>query len=175
MRWMWIDRVLELSPRTRCVAIKHVSLAEEHLHDHFPAECSRGVTRAPMPIMPASLIVEGMAQTGGILVGHAGGFKEKVVLAKVGKVELSREAIPGDTLRYTASMTLFDAAGASVAGVVELLDPARPGISEQIGAIDLMFSHIDQNMSGIEFPSHNFVFSDGFRTLLRSSGIAADF
>jgi 3-hydroxyacyl-[acyl-carrier-protein] dehydratase len=116
-----------------------------------------------------------MAQTGGILVGHAGGFKEKVVLAKVGKVELSREAIPGDTLRYTASMTLFDAAGASVAGIVELLDPAKPGISEQIGAIDLMFSHIDQNMSGIEFPSHNFVFSESFRTLLRSSGITADF
>lgn len=171
MRWMWIDRVLELTARTRCVAIKHVSLAEEHLHYHFHAEGSR----PPMPIMPASLIVEGMAQTGGILVGHAGGFREKVVLAKVGKVELAREAIPGDTLRYTATMTLFDAAGASVAGVVELLDPARPGVAEPIGAIDLMFSHIDQNMSGIEFPSHNFVFSESFRTLLRSSGIAAEF
>lgn len=171
MRWMWIDRVLELTPRTRCVSIKHVSLAEEHLHDHFAGD----TTRPPLPVMPASLIVEGMAQTGGILVGHAGAFKEKVVLAKVGKVELSREAIPGDTLRYTANMTLFDAAGASVSGLVELLDPARPGSAEQIGAIDLMFSHIDQNMSGIEFPSHNFVFSESFRTLLRSSGLAADF
>jgi len=168
---MWIDRVLELTPRTRCVSIKHVSLAEEHFHDHFAGDA----TRPPMPVMPASLIVEGMAQTGGILVGHAGAFKEKVVLAKVGKVELSREAIPGDTLRYTATMTLFDAAGASVSGVVELLDPAKPGTAEQIGAIDLMFSHIDQNMSGIEFPSHNFVFSESFRTLLRSSGLAADF
>lgn len=175
MRWMWIDRVLELTPRTRCVTIKHVSLAEDHLHDHFPAENRADAARPPMPIMPASLIVEGMAQTGGILVGHAGGFKEKVVLAKVGKVELSREAVPGDTLRYTANMTLFDAAGASVSGIVELLDPAKPGAPEQIGAIDLMFSHIDQNMSGIEFPAHNFVFSESFRTLLRSSGIAAEF
>ncbi len=171
MRWMWIDRVLELTPRTRCVSIKHVSLAEDHLHDHFAGDAAR----PPLPVMPASLIVEGMAQTGGILVGHAGGFKEKVVLAKVGKVELSREAIPGDTLRYTATMTLFDAAGASVSGLVELLDPATPGSAEQIGAIDLMFSHIDQNMSGLEFPSHNFVFSESFRTLLRSSGLAADF
>ncbi|MCC6971575.1 MAG: hypothetical protein IT434_15295 [Phycisphaerales bacterium] len=168
---MWIDRVLELTPRTRCVSIKHVSLAEDHLHDHFAG----GAARPPLPVMPASLIVEGMAQTGGILVGHAGAFKEKVVLAKVGKVELSREAIPGDTLRYTATMTLFDAAGASVSGLVELLDPATPGSAEQIGAIDLMFSHIDQNMSGLEFPSHNFVFSESFRTLLRSSGLAADF
>lgn len=173
MRWMWIDRVLELTPRTRCVTIKHVSLAEDHLHDHFAADPAR--SRPPCPIMPASLIVEGMAQTGGILVGHAGGFKEKVVLAKVGKVELAREAVPGDTLRYTATMTLFDAAGASVGGTIELLDPAKPGTAEQIGSIDLMFSHIDQNMSGIEFPAHNFVFSEGFRTLLRSSGIAADF
>ena len=42
MRWMWIDRVIELTPRTRMVAVKNVSLAEEHLHDHFPG----------FPVMP---------------------------------------------------------------------------------------------------------------------------
>jgi 3-hydroxymyristoyl/3-hydroxydecanoyl-(acyl carrier protein) dehydratase len=41
MRWMWIDRVVELKPRERLVAIKHVSLAEEHLHDHFDAVAAR--------------------------------------------------------------------------------------------------------------------------------------
>ena len=78
MRWIWIDRVVELVPRERLVAIKNVSLAEDHLHDHFAAEGSRPA----MPVMPASLIIEGMAQTAGILVGHAEGFREKVILAK---------------------------------------------------------------------------------------------
>ena len=68
MRWMWIDRIVELVPGEKLVAIKHISLAEEHLHDHFPAT----VARKPTPIMPMSLIVEGMAQTAGVLVGHRG-------------------------------------------------------------------------------------------------------
>lgn len=67
MRWMWIDRVVELVPRERLVAVKHVSLAEEHLHDHFDAVTADdgSVIRPAMPVMPMSLIVEGMAQTGG--------------------------------------------------------------------------------------------------------------
>lgn len=175
MRWMWIDRVIELVPRERMVAIKHVSLAEEHLHDHFAAGPGG---EAAMPVMPACFIIEGMAQTGGILVGHAGGFKEKVVLAKVSAVELAREATPGMTLRYTATIERMDESGASTRGLVELMwweaGENAPRI-EGIGRIDLMFSHIDKNMAGAAFPEHNFVFSESFRTLLRSSGIAADF
>jgi 3-hydroxyacyl-[acyl-carrier-protein] dehydratase len=167
MRWMWIDRIVELVPRERLVAIKNVSLAEEHLHDHFPAAGERPA----MPIMPASLIIEGMAQTAGILVGHAEGFREKVILAKVGVAELEREATPGTTLRYTAVMKQFDRLGASTEGTVELLDHARGGAWEKIGRIDLMFSHIDQNMAGLEFPEHNFVFGESFKTLLRMSGV----
>src|SRR5262245_41783391 len=71
MRWMWIDRIVELVPGKKAVAIKNVTMAEEHLHDHFPA----GQGRPALPVMPASLIIEGMAQTAGILVGHAVHFK----------------------------------------------------------------------------------------------------
>lgn len=171
MRWMWIDRIVELRPRERMVAIKNISMAEEHLHDHFAADPERGL--AATPVMPASLILEGMAQTAGVLVGHAEGFREKVVLAKVSRAELSREATPGCTLRYTANIERMDAIGASTRGTVELLDHARPELGYQpIGAIDLMFSHLDQNMAGVEFPAHNFVFGEGFKTLLRTSGIA---
>ena len=62
MRWIWIDRFVEFESGRRAVAIKNVSLAEEHLHDHFPG----------YPIMPNSLITEGLAQTGGLL-GHSFG------------------------------------------------------------------------------------------------------
>lgn len=171
MRWMWIDRIVELVPRQRLVAIKNVSLAEEHLQDHFPA----AGTRPAMPIMPASLIIEGMAQTAGILVGHAEGFREKVILAKVSLAEIEREATPGCTLRYTATIQQMDRQGASTSGTIELLDHARPATEFQpIGRVDLMFSHIDQNMAGLEFPEHNFVFGESFKTLLRTSGVSVE-
>jgi 3-hydroxyacyl-[acyl-carrier-protein] dehydratase len=170
---MWIDRIVELVPRERLVAIKNISLAEEHLHDHFAADAERGL--AALPVMPASLILEGMAQTAGVLVGHAEGFREKVVLAKISKAELTREATAGTTLRYTATIERLDPLGASTRGTVELFDHSRPSEGfVQIGAIDLMFSHLDQNMAGVEFPAHNFVFGEGFKTLLRTSGIAVE-
>lgn len=178
MRWMWIDRVVELVPREKLVAVKNISLAEEHLHDHFAADPARGLPAAP--IMPASLILEGMAQTAGILVGHAEAFREKVILAKINRAELEREALPGCTLRYTAVIERMDAIGASTRGTVELLDHAAPHSERgfvQIGSIDLMFSHLDNNQGGAgrtgeSFPEHNFVFGEGFKTLLRTSGIA---
>lgn len=175
MRWMWIDRIVSLDPGRRLVAVKNVSLAEEHLHDHFAA----GDGRPAMPVMPASLIIEGMAQTAGILVGHAEGFREKVILAKVTLAELDREAVPGDTLRYTAEVRQMDRQGAATAGTVELMDHgagAGGAAWLPIGRIDLMFSHIDQQMGldagGPAFPEHNFVFGEGFKTLLRTSGVA---
>ncbi len=161
MRWMWIDRILELSRGQRCVAVKNVSLAEEHLHDHFP-RC---------PVMPGSLMIEGMAQTAGILVGHARDFKEKVILAKIGKVVLDRDIYPGMTLFYTATLDRIDASGASTHGVIEAVDPAAGSARVPVGTVDLMFSHIDQNMRGLDFPEHNFVFTDQFFDLMRNSGV----
>lgn len=194
MRWMWIDRILELEPGTRLVAIKNVSLAEEHLHDHFAADgcgcCERGgggshdagdgdvEVRPAQPIMPASLIFEGCAQSAGILVGHANQFKEKVVLAKISKAELERDATPGCSLRYTATIQTLDRQGAAVGVGIELMDHGRASVArasgpawQAIGSIDLMFSHLDQNLAGAQFPKHNFVFGESFKTLLRTSGI----
>ena len=118
-----------------------------------------------------------MAQTAGILVGHANGFGEKVILAKVSNAELTRDATPGVTLRYTATIERLDETGAATKGLIELIEHSAGGPvpAVEIGRIDLMFSHIDRNMAGVAFPSHNFVFSDAFRTLLRTSGIQADF
>jgi 3-hydroxyacyl-[acyl-carrier-protein] dehydratase len=175
MRWMWLDRIVELQPGRRLVAIKNVSLAEEHLHDHFAADKATG--EPALPLMPASLILEGMAQAGGVLVGHAGGFAEKVVLAKISRAELSRDAGPGCTLRYTAELERLDAVGASVRGTVELLDHARGSGWQSIGQTEMMFSQLDNNMggagvAGADFPAHNFIFGETFKVLLRTSGVA---
>ena len=88
MRWIWIDKFLEFRSGEFARAVKNLTLAEEHLHDHFPG----------YPVMPASLIIEGLAQTGGILVGEAGGFAEKVVLAKIPRAEFFGVACAGDQL-----------------------------------------------------------------------------
>ena len=165
MRWIWIDRIIELEDRQRCVAIKNVSLAEEVLHDHFPPAGGRPAT----PVMPNTLVIEGMAQTAGILVGHANAFAEKVILAKISKATFTAAARPGHTIKYTAAIEQIDTTGARTTGVVELIDPATGSIQPMAG-IDLMFSHIDRNRAGLSFPEHNFVFTDLFMDLLRQSG-----
>jgi len=151
MRWIWIDKFTEFTPRTSASAVKNVTLAEEHLHDLYPA----------FPIVPHSLIVEGMAQTAGILVGEARNFEEKVILAKVGRATFHRLVRPGDTIVFQATIDQLSEAGASVSGVVKAGD-------ELVAEIDLMFSHIDQNMAGLEFPEHNFVFTEQFTELLKT-------
>ncbi len=140
---------MEFEPRKRAAAVKNVSLAEEHLHDHWEA----------YPVMPATLMIEGMAQTAGILVGHAKNFEEKVILAKITKAQFDDIVTPGDTLTYRAEiLTLADEAAAT-SGVV-----LKNG--EEIGQIDLMFSHLDRNIAGVKFPKENFVFTGQFMRLI---------
>lgn len=174
MRWIWIDRVVDLIPGERLVAVKNVTLAEEHVHDHFAEtrDADGRLLSPALPVMPGSLVIEGMAQTAGILVGHADDFREKVILAKVTRASLERDAKPGMTLRYTAEIAQRGPQGASTRGSVELFDHGCPDAGwTEIGRIDLMFSHLDRNLGGVAFPEHNFVFNDSFRTLLRTSGI----
>ena len=151
MRWIWIDKFVEFTPRTSATAVKNVSLAEEHLHDLYPN----------FPIVPHSLIVEGMAQTAGILVGEARNFTEKVILAKVGRATFHRLVRPGDTIAFHATIDQLSEQGASITGTVTVA-------GELVAEIELMFSHVDQNLAGLEFPEHNFVFTEQFTELLKT-------
>ncbi len=173
MRWIWIDRIIELERATRAVAIKNVSLAEEIVHDHFEAEVAPdGTALDAVPVMPSALLIEGMAQTAGILVGHDFDFKEKVILAKVSKAKFDYDVVPGQTVRFEADVENMDpgGAGASTKGIIKVLDHAT-GKTTEIGQVDLIFSFIDQNRAGLDFPEENFVFTDNFKTLLTTSGI----
>lgn len=149
MRWIWIDRFEQFEPGKRATAVKNVTLAEEHLHDHWEA----------YPIMPASLMIEGMAQTAGILVGQARGFQEKVILAKVAKAEFDDIVTPGDQITYETEIEAISPEAAATRGIVR-----KNG--REIGRVDLMFSHVDQNMAGLEFPEENFVFTGQFERLV---------
>src|SRR5881227_2697745 len=156
MRWIWIDKFTEFTPKTSATAVKNVSLAEEHLHDLYPA----------FPIVPHSLIVEGMAQTAGILVGEARNFEEKVILAKIGRATFHRLVRPGETIEFAAKIDQLNEQGASISGTVKT-------DGDLVAEIELMFSHIDQNMAGLEFPDHNFVFTEQFTELLKTYKLGA--
>ena len=149
MRWIWIDRFVAFEPGKRAEAVKNVSLAEEHLHDHWEA----------FPVMPASLMIEGMAQTAGILVGQARNFEEKVILAKISLAEFDDIVVPGDQITYQAEIETITPEAAATRGIV--LRNGRP-----IGQVNLMFSHIDQNLTGVRFPEENFVFTGQFERLI---------
>jgi 3-hydroxyacyl-[acyl-carrier-protein] dehydratase len=150
MRWIWIDKFVEFHSGERAVAVKNVTLAEEHLHDHFPG----------FPLMPECLMIEAMAQTAGILVGQAKDFQEKVILAKVKKAVFYDYVKPGDTLKIDAKIESIASEAASTSGKINCGQ-------KLIAEIDLMFSHIDQNLAGKEFPKENFVFTDTFKSLLQ--------
>jgi len=150
MRWIWIDRFIDFQPNRSATAVKNVSLAEEHLHDHWQA----------YPVMPLSLMIEGMAQTGGILVGHARNFAEKVILAKISRAEIDDVVVPGDQLIYHAELDNISEGAASIRGEIR-----REG--KVIGRVNLLFSHIDQSQSTQDFPEENFVFTDQFNRLLQ--------
>ncbi|MCU0916131.1 MAG: beta-hydroxyacyl-ACP dehydratase [Planctomycetes bacterium] len=150
MRWIWIDKFTEFESGRQAVAVKNVTLAEEHLHDHFPG----------FPVLPECLMIEAMAQTAGILVGEAGNFQEKVVLAKIGKAVFFDYVTPGDTLRIEAKLGTIAPEAASTTGRITRGD-------QIIAEVDLMFSHIDHNLAGKKFPEENFVFTGAITSLLR--------
>ncbi|HUS72206.1 MAG TPA: 3-hydroxyacyl-ACP dehydratase FabZ family protein [Sedimentisphaerales bacterium] len=155
MRWIWIDKFVEFKSGESAVAVKNVTLAEEHLHDHFPG----------FPVMPESLMIEAMAQTSGILVGEAKKFQEKVILAKIKKAVFYDYVKPGDTLKLDAKIESIASEAASTSGKITCGE-------KLIAEIDLMFSHIDQNLAGKKFPKENFVFTETFESLLQ--GILVD-
>lgn len=149
MRWIWIDSFVEFASGKYAASVKNVTLAEEHLHDHFPGH----------PVVPPSLMIEGMAQTAGILVGEARGFKENVILAKIRRAEFDDYAVPGDLLRYEATVESIDERAAMTTGIV--LKNGKP-----IGRVDLIFSHVNQSNQVAGLPGHNFVFTEQFINLL---------
>src|SRR5207237_5858558 len=110
MRWIWIDRFLEFQKGKSAKALKNLSLAEDIFADHFPG----------YPVMPGSLILEGLAQTGGILVGDANDFLEKVVLAKIPYARFYREALAGEQLVYDVKLLHLRPEGAAVEGKVSV-------------------------------------------------------
>jgi len=104
MRWFWLDRFSEFVSGSHATAVKCIALSEDHLTDHWPN----------YPVMPNTLVAEGMAQCGGLLVSEVYKFSELVVLAKFSKCTFEGVARPGQVLRYHAVIEQVKDFGASV-------------------------------------------------------------
>lgn len=99
MRFTLIDRVVDLEPGARIVAVKNLSLAEEYLADHFPG----------FPVMPGVLMLEAMTQAAAWLVRVTEDFAHSaVVLKEARNVKYGNFVEPGQTLTITAEMLAQD-------------------------------------------------------------------
>jgi 3-hydroxyacyl-[acyl-carrier-protein] dehydratase len=91
-----IDRVLDIEKGKRAIALKNVSNDEPYFLGHFPKE----------PILPGVLILEAMAQTGGLAFESSFEKEEKEVpvLARIEEFRLKKRVIPGDQLIIEAEV-----------------------------------------------------------------------
>ncbi len=155
MRWTWIDRFVAFEPGKSAVAVKNLSFAEDHFADHFPG----------FPVMPGSLILEGLAQTGGILVGHANNFEKNVVLAKM-SAKFQREAAPGEQLTYTTTLLDINDTGARVNGTAS----GNDGI---VVEAEIMFAHVNPAQLPPGLTDSKVVFSGELAYLLKLAEASA--
>lgn len=102
--FLLIDRIEEVVPGERVVAIKNVTMNEPYFVGHFPSE----------PVMPGVLIVEAMAQAGAYAVLSMEEYKGKLAyFGGIDKAKFRRKVVPGDTLRIEVEIIKLK----SIAGV----------------------------------------------------------
>lgn len=94
--FLLVDKIVELEIGKRAVGIKNVTINEHFFQGHFPQ----------YPVMPGVLIVEALAQTGGIAVGSMDEYKGRIAFfAGIDNVRFKRQVKPGDTLRLEVELT----------------------------------------------------------------------
>jgi UDP-3-O-[3-hydroxymyristoyl] N-acetylglucosamine deacetylase/3-hydroxyacyl-[acyl-carrier-protein] dehydratase len=110
--FLLVDRILELEPKKRVIGLKNVTINEPFFQGHFPGH----------PIMPGVLIVEAMAQVGGILL--MGEFEDpdsKVVyFMSLDNVKFRRPVKPGDQIRFELDMTQIRGMVCKMRGVAKV-------------------------------------------------------
>lgn len=103
--FLMVDRIVHIEGTTRAIGIKNVTINEAFFQGHYPGQ----------PIMPGVLIIEAMAQMGGILLSQELEHKGKVaVLLSLDKVKFRRQVSPGDQLTLIAEAIRVKSSGGHV-------------------------------------------------------------
>jgi 3-hydroxyacyl-[acyl-carrier-protein] dehydratase len=106
-----IDRVIELEPKKRIVALKNVTVNEPHFTGHFP----------DYPIMPGVMTIEAMAQAGGALLLGEYSAEERadklMVFTGIDEARFRRPVLPGDQLRIEVTVQQWRSRAVKMKGV----------------------------------------------------------
>lgn len=110
--FLLVDRIVEMEANKRCVGIKNVTINEPFFQGHFPGH----------PIMPGVLIVEAMAQVGGVLLmGTVDDPESKVVyFMSLDNVKFRRPVMPGDQIRFEIEILQIRSKVCRIAGVAKV-------------------------------------------------------
>ena len=110
--FLLLDRVLEIDPGKRVVALKNVTYNEPFFPGHFPGD----------PIMPGVLVVEAMAQAGAVLLLHdmADRGDKLVYFTGIDKARFRRTVVPGDQLLLTLEVLKFRPTACKLRGIAEV-------------------------------------------------------
>jgi 3-hydroxyacyl-[acyl-carrier-protein] dehydratase len=109
--FLWIDRVEELEPGVRCVAVKFLDPADPIFTGHFPAK----------PILPGVFLIEAVAQTAGVMLGSTGpqgAGAGAALLAAVNRFKFLKTVTPGQSLRVETKKLTEVGQMASIGGTV---------------------------------------------------------
>ncbi len=113
--FLLVDRVIELIPDDRIVALKNVTINEPFFQGHFPGQ----------PVMPGVLIIEAMAQVGGILAYETGPPEKRnrlIYFMGMDKVRFRKMVVPGDQIIFEAKMLKFRSKVAKMSGTATVDD-----------------------------------------------------
>jgi len=110
--FLLVDRIVEMTPGTRIVAIKNVTINEPFFGGHFPGA----------PVMPGVLIIEALAQAGAVLLLHDMPDKESklVYFTGIDKARFRRTVVPGDQLTLTLEVIKLRSRTCKMHGVAQV-------------------------------------------------------
>jgi len=144
MRFILIDKIVEIENGKRIKAVKSVSLAEEYLADHFPT----------FPVLPGVLLLEGLIESASWLVRATENFSHSMILLEEAKnVKYKSFLAPGSQIEYTIEAKAIEENVSSFAGTGisdgEQIVEARFGLRHfNLADQDASMAAVDANIIG---------------------------
>ena len=111
--FLLLDRVIEVVPGDKVTTLKNVTINEPFFQGHFPGR----------PIMPGVLIIEAMAQAGGILAYLTASDEQRnrlIYFMGMDKVRFRKPAVPGDQIIFEAKILKFRSRAAKMSGTARI-------------------------------------------------------